>query len=234
MNAPYRLHYAPDNASLIVRLTMDELEIPFETVLVNRREKEQKGAEFRQLNPNGLIPALETPHGTMFETGAILLWLADHHGKMAPLPSAPGRCDFLKWLFFTSNTLHAEMRLLFYPSQYVGENAAAQEQLSRQVRQNLARRLQLLDDQAATEPDWLGAENPSVLDYYICAALRWLQLYPKTIAGWLSLRDYPRLCDLASRYENRPAVRRAISAEGLGETPFTSPVHPSPPEGSAL
>ncbi|MCB2144531.1 MAG: glutathione S-transferase N-terminal domain-containing protein, partial [Rhodobacteraceae bacterium] len=66
----YVLHYAPDNASLIVRLVLTELNQPFETALVDRRVRAQDGAAYRALNPNGLIPALETPGGAIFETGA--------------------------------------------------------------------------------------------------------------------------------------------------------------------
>ena len=96
----YRLHYAPDNASLIIRLALEELELPYETVLVDRARTAQQSAEYLALNPNGLIPVLETPHGALFETGAILLWLADTEGKLAPPPESAARGNFLKWLFF--------------------------------------------------------------------------------------------------------------------------------------
>jgi len=56
-----RLHYAPDNASLIVRLVLEDLGVPYETVLVNRAAGGQREAPYLALNPNGLIPVLETP-----------------------------------------------------------------------------------------------------------------------------------------------------------------------------
>ena len=89
--SPYRLHYAPDNASLIVRLALEELGRPYETVLVDRRAKAQRSPAYLALNPAGRIPTLETPDGPISETGAILLWLADRHGALAPAAGDPAR-----------------------------------------------------------------------------------------------------------------------------------------------
>ena len=112
----YRLHYAPDNASLIIRLVLDGAGIPYRTVLVDRAARQQDSPAYRALNPTGLIPTLETPVGPISETGAILLWLADTH-HLGPGPADPDRPAFLKWLFFLSNTAHADLRQIFYPHQ---------------------------------------------------------------------------------------------------------------------
>ena len=239
MPALYRLHYAPDNASLIVRMALLELGQPFETALVDRARQGQKSPAFLALNPNGLIPVLETPDGPIFETGAILLWLADRHGRMAPAPDAPERAEFLKWLFFTSNTLHSQLRMTFYPASYAGDDPAAQgamvARLQAQDRRvvTLPGALALLDDRYARRPDETAPTTPSVLDYYIATLLRWCALYPRGGTGWFDIRAYPALWDLAEELENRPATRAAMIAEGLGPTPFTAPRHATPPEGSA-
>ena len=60
---PLVLHYAPDNASLIVRLALEQLRLPYETRLIDRAAAEQTSAAYRQLNPAGLIPVLETADG---------------------------------------------------------------------------------------------------------------------------------------------------------------------------
>ena len=231
----YVLHYAPDNASLIVRLALEALGAPYRTVLVDRAARAQDSVAYRAINPAGLIPALETPDGTMFETAAILLWLADRYGRLAPTPDAPDRADFLKHLFFTSNTLHAQMRMTFYPDQYVGEDVAAQDRLRATLQGNdatamtLPRALGLLDT-------WYGG-NPAaeitVLDFYIACLLRWCALYPAGRTGWFRLQDYPALSSRVSALETHTAVQAAQTAEGLGPTPFTKPRHPRPPEGSA-
>ena len=233
MNTAYRLHYAPDNASLIVRLVLDELGQPFETALVDRGAQTQRSAAYLALNPNGLIPVLETPDGPIFETAAICLWLADRHQALFPAPASAQRGAALKWLFFTSNTLHAALRMLFYPEKYIGPDPRDQARLSLQLRENLHGHLRMLDALTATCPPWLGAETPSLLDLYIPACLRWLALYPKGQTGWFQLSDTPHLHALAARTEGRPSVRRAIDVEGLGPLPFTRPMYATPPEGSA-
>jgi glutathione S-transferase len=233
MTYVYRLHYAPDNASLIIRLALEEIGVPYQTVLVDRRVKAQKSPEYRQLNPAGLIPVLETPQGPIFETGAILLWLADTHGTLAPAPSDPNRGAFLKWLFFVANTLHADLRMTFYPAHYVGNAPDAQDALRNAVQSRLCLHLGLLDDLAAQSPAWLSPNAPSVLTPYIACLMRWMTLYPvDSDRSWFALSDTPHLQTLLIAYEQRPATHAAQRIEGLGPTPFTAPIHATPSEGS--
>lgn len=232
MTAPYRLHYAPDNASLVIRLVLAELRVPFDTVLVDRSTRQQDGAAYRALNPNGLIPVLETPAGALFETAAILLWLADTHGRTGPAPD--NRALYMSWLFSLSNTLHADLRLTFYPHLYVGGDAQDQATLRATVRPRLRRYLGNLDQLAATHPNWLDPDAPTGALYYIACMMRWMALYPAAGSrDWFALGDTPNLAALLARLETRPAVHAAQSAEGLGPTPFTAPRAPTPPEGSA-
>lgn len=225
-----RLHYAPDNASLVVRLALDELGLPFKTVLVDRSTRTQKSAAYGRLNPRGLIPALETPDGPMFETAAILLWLADREGRLAPPPGSPDRAAFLAWLFALSNGLHADLRGLFYPEAIAGPAPAA---FTRLTRARGSEMLDLLDALAGEGQSWFGAPTPTILDLYLAVMLRWLALYPVNDAGWFDLLRWPRLAALATRIERRASVARACAAEGLGAAPFSAPVYPDPPEGSA-
>lgn len=223
----YVLHYAPDNASMIVRLALEELGVPYRTVLVDRATQAQRSAAYLALNPNGLIPALETPHGVIFETGAALLWLADTHVKLAPNPHDRQRGNFLKWLFFCSNTLHASLRCLFYPGQCVGTDTTAQNALLAQCKINIARHLRILDG------NYTPANPPQATDLYIAACLRWLAIYGPPDRDWFDLDAYPVLRDMAAGLESRASVQAAIAAEGLGRHPFTAPHLPNPPEGSA-
>lgn len=224
----YILHYAPDNASLIIRLTLEEAGLPYRTALVDRATRAQDSAAYRRLNPTGLIPALETPVGPMFETGAILLWLSDTHG-LGPAPDAPSRGDFLKWLFFTSNTAHAELRQLFYADRFAppGAEAGHHALLTRRLKTHFA-----LLDQAAAETAALFMA-PSVLTTYAVVLLRWSALYPEGLTAWFRLSDYPTLAKLAAAQDIRPATLRCIAAEGLGPNAFSSPAFATPHEGSA-
>ncbi|WP_170475794.1 glutathione S-transferase family protein [Ruegeria arenilitoris] len=232
MKTRYRLHYAPDNASLVIRLALEEMGLPFETVLVDRRSNEQNSETYRNLNPNGLIPVLETEQGPIFETAAILLWLSDRHGQLAPSPESLDRAAFLKWLFFASNTLHADLRLVFYADAYIDPSYA--QALRSGVQRRLRRHLSVLDALAKTKLDWLKAEQPSILTYYIACMMRWMALYPSgEDRSWFQLSDTPHLQSILMQLESRPATRAAVAAEGLGATPFTAPNYANPPEGSA-
>ncbi|EAQ24269.1 glutathione S-transferase family protein [Roseovarius sp. 217] len=230
MTAPYRLHYAPDNASVIVRLTLEELGVPYETLLLERSKQAQAAPAYLALNPGGLIPTLETPEGTIFETGAILLWLADRHGRLAPAPDAPARGDFLKWLFYLANTAHTALRMSFYPEKYVGPDQGAQDLLRATMQAHFAGHLDILETRATP---WFSTDCPSVLDYYLACLMRWRALYPEGLCSGYDANAWPRLTRLLEHLETRPATQRAALAEGLGAQPFTAPDYCNPPEGSA-
>jgi glutathione S-transferase len=231
----YRLHYAPDNASLIVRLALLELGVPFETRLVDRSITQQRSAGFLRLNPVGVIPVLETPEGALSETGAILLWLGERHGGLGPGPADPERGIYLKWLFFVSNTLHADLRLVFYPQNYVGADSGAQRALHAGATARLNAHLALLEDLCAQGRIWFGgAAGPSALDIYVAVILRWAALYGRHGVDWFQPRSLPRLMAMARALEGRESTAAAARAEGLGPYPFTAPVRCHPPEGAAL
>lgn len=234
MDGKLRLHFAPDNASLIVRLALEELHLGYETVLVDRANDAQNSARYLAINPAGLIPALETPDGVVFETAAILLWLSEVHGALAPAPGDPERANFLKWLFYLSNTAHANLRLNFYPEKYVGDDPARQTALRAHAREHLIRSYDLLNTLAGEGHGWFNAKAVSVIDLYVCAMLRWSALYPSGDTSWFDVSRWPALQALAQRIEQRPSVATLCAAEGMAVRPFSSPDYPNPPEGVAL
>jgi glutathione S-transferase len=215
------LHHAPDFASTIVRFALEELELPHTLALVDIDSGALASSEYRRVNPVGLIPALETDHGPMFETAAILLWLVDQTGRLGPGPNDPDRGSFLSWLFFTSNALHQAALAMFYPHRPAGEansdaaRAAAQEQI--------VARLGLVESLIATQrPRWLSPEHPGVLGYYIGVLVRWLILLPPAPYG-IRLDDFRQLKAVLAAHESRPAALRVAASDGLGPTPFTNP-----------
>ncbi len=225
----YTLHFAPDNASLIVRLVLDGAGIPYRTALVDRATRQHDGPAYRALNPTGLIPTLETPVGPISETGAILLWLADTH-RLGPGPADPDRPVFLKWLFFLSNTAHADLRQIFYPHQYAPADAHAghYEIMSNRMQQHFA----VLDAAADRHPKLFAAAQP--LGVYAITLTRWAALYPVNAPRWMDLSAFPALMALAAAQEARVETPVIARAEGLGAHPFTRPEQPNPPEGSVL
>lgn len=215
------LHHAPDFASTIVRFALEELELPHTLALVDIDGGALASPEYHQVNPVGLIPALETDHGPMFEKAAILLWLVDRTGRLGPGPTDPDRGAFLSWLFFTSNALHQAALAMFYPHRPAGEantdaaRTAAQEQITA--------RLGLIEAMLATQtPRWLSPDHPGVLGYYIGILVRWLILLPPAPYG-IVLADFPYLKAVLAAHEARPAALRVAASDGLGPTPFTNP-----------
>lgn len=228
MMTDLRLHYAPDNASLCVRLALQELHLPYQTVLVDRRQQAHKSDRFLALNPNGLIPVLETPQGPVFETAAILLWLAETHGRLMPAIGAPGRMQAIQWMIWLANTLHPTLRMMFYPAQYADGDARP---TWRMAAQRLGAHLDLLC--AAPTVDWLEQDTASIHACYLAPMLRWAALYGGGEA-WFDLKNWPRLHAFAQRFEMRESARISAMAEGLGATPFSAPSPCNPPEGSVL
>lgn len=227
------LHYAPDNASLVVRLVLEELRLPYRTALVDRSVSAQQGAAYKRLNPVGRIPALETPDGPIFETAAICLWLADRHREgacLSPDLTDPQRGTFLSWLFFLSNTVHAEMRMLFYPSLVAGTDPQLQAVVSQKTQASLTAHFDLLNDAHGNSD-----ADVTLCHLYLSVLLRWPALYPMAEdRSWFDLDRWPNLHVLARRIEARESAQAAALAEGLGPTPFSNPHPATPPEGSAL
>jgi glutathione S-transferase len=224
----YTLHYAPDNASLIIRLALEALGQPYHTVLVDRKTAAHTSPPYLKLNPHGLIPVLDGPDGPIFETAAILLWLSDRHEGLGPQPDSPQRADFLKWLFFISNTVHTALRMTFYPEKYAGPDPTHQTALRVTMQDALKRHLTALDTRAAQEPFALA------IQLYLGPLLRWSVLYPMhKDQDWFNLDDYPNLKQMCLTLDTLPCTAAAQTAEGLGPTPFSAPRYATPPQGSA-
>ena len=96
------LYTAPTPNGYKVSILLEELKLPYNVVSIELEKKEQKKTEFLKLNPNGRIPTIvdhENNDFTVFESGAILIYLAEKSGKF--LSSDPnGRSVTLQWLMF--------------------------------------------------------------------------------------------------------------------------------------
>ena len=216
------LHAIPDWASVIIRFALEEMEAPYTLVKKDFDAGDLASPAFRAISPLGLIPAMETPDGPIFETAAILLWLADRHGRLAPGPQDRDRAAFLSWLFFTSNALHPSAMALIYPDRPAGE-AAATAAIAIAHDQVLTR-LGLVEAMiVAQQPRWLSDSEPGVLGYYIGTLVRWMAMLPPAQYA-VDLTRFPALRAVLAAHETRPAALRVALADGLGPTPFTQPV----------
>lgn len=230
----YQLYYAPDNASLIIRMALEELEAEYSTVLVDRSSAEQQSETYLALNPNGLIPVCVINEKPVYETGAILLSLAERHRELAPPLNDPDRAQFLKWLFFLSNSVHTDLRQLFYPDKYAGVSEQALRDHRQLAIARLLRGFAVLNDHCAVQDGvFVMDEEITVIDIYLATLLRWSQLYPRAQACLENLQEFPALEALCAAVEARPGVQRACTAEGISLPFFESPQLAEPREGSA-
>lgn len=82
-----------------VSITLEELGLPYELRAIDFGTGEQKSDWFTRINPNGRIPAIEDDGFAVFESGAIMLYLAEKTGKLMPA-DAQGRSRVIQWLMF--------------------------------------------------------------------------------------------------------------------------------------
>lgn len=218
----YTLQACPDFASLVVHIVLEELGVPYTLNLLNFDAGDLASPEHLALNPFGKIPALQTPDGPMFETAAILLWLADTHGALAPAPTSPERGRFLSWFFFTNFALHAGMMDLVHAYRPAGEDNA--EAASAVAFEKLTHQLAIMDAFAAHEkPDWLSPAQPSILTYHLAMLMRWMNAFPFIAAHSIKPAAFPALHAILLAMEQRPAAIRAARAEGMTGTFFSNP-----------
>lgn len=215
----YILYGVPDFANLAVHIVLEEIGAPYRVDFLEDMEA-LKAPDHLARHPLGLVPAMETPDGMLFETAAILLWLADRHG-LAPAPQDADRGAFLSWLFYASNTLHTGAMDLIHPYRPAGEDHSAT--VAAEAHARLLTRLAPLEAIAATRPRWMSPDAPGVMGPYIGMLMRWLRAFPWDPSHAFAITDYPALHALVSATEMRPATQRAGAANGLSGRFLTAP-----------
>ena len=229
----YLLYYSPDSANLVVRAALEVCGAPYATELVDRSVGQQRSPAFLKLNPQGLIPVLVNGETVIFETAAILLYLVDRHPGLGPDVGTQGRPDLYRWLFFLSNTLHADLRVMFYPQRYLTRDSVVPS-LRDGIRSRLDAHFTLLNAHMAKHRSgFLLAGGFSVCDLYLAVCCRWAMVYPVEAGIAVEpLRALGQLWALLEQLERHPAIMAACRAEWI-EPPFLiAPRTPKPPVGS--
>jgi glutathione S-transferase len=220
----YRLYYSPDSANLVIRMALEEMALAYESELAPRKRVDRDDVFFR-LNPRGLLPVLidEENDLPLFETGAILLYLADKHDRLAPRASdAKARGAFLKWLFMLSNTLHSDLRIRFYAERYV-ENEEDMAPLRLANKKRVTSHLKLIDSMLATnEGPWVLESGLTMCDFYLGCCVRWAQMYPvgNQAIDPARMDAFPKLSALLARLQDLPSVQKSLEHEGISGNAF--------------
>ena len=220
----YRLYGKSDWASLAVHMALEEIGAPFEYVDLGPDDTARSTAPYLAMNPFGLVPVLDTPDGAMHETTAILLYLADRHGMLAPQVAAPDRGVFLVWLAAVCQQMHPAVMQLLHPYRLLG--AAHAPAVAQAAQQHLHHFVGIVERQAAKGVWWLTGTRPSILAMYIAMLLRWAQAESPDPALGLNLAAYPALHKMAQDLEVRAPIARVLDREGLfarGANPLSAP-----------
>src|SRR5919205_3465159 len=106
-----------------VALALEEMELPYEPVPVDTRKGDQFAPDFLAINPNAKVPAIVDGEATVFDSNAILLYLAEKTGKFLPENTPKLRGELLSWLMFVASGIGP------YAGQFVHFNAYAPEKL---------------------------------------------------------------------------------------------------------
>ena len=100
--------FAPQDRSGKIRWLLKELDTDFEIKTLDGEQEENKKSIYSSISPMGLVPAIHHEGETLFESGAIAIYLSEKNNSkksLAPLVGSPYRAEFLKWVIFATATL---------------------------------------------------------------------------------------------------------------------------------
>lgn len=201
-----KLYFSPGACSLAPHIVLRELDLPFELVRVDIKHDKTTadGQDFLAVTPKGYVPALALDDGSVLtEVAALLQYIADLRPQLALAPACGSmeRVRLQEWLNFIATELHKGFAPLFNKQASEDWRAAASEQLRK--------RLSFVADQLGDKPYLMGSRM-GVADAYLFVMLLWCKPVNIDLSRW------PVLADYKLRMQDRPSVRAAMQAEGLG------------------
>ncbi|AVT59569.1 MULTISPECIES: GSH-dependent disulfide bond oxidoreductase [Pectobacterium] len=199
------LYYAPTPNGHKITLFLEEANLPYQLHRVNISKGEQFKPEFLAISPNNKIPAIvdtqpaegDTPI-SLFESGAILLYLAEKHGVLLST-SLRERTATLQWLFWQVAGFGPMLGQNHHFNHYAPQPVPYAIERYQQETQRLYR---VLDKHLQDSP-WLAGENYSIADI---ATYPWVVSYARQR---VDLDDYPAVKAWYTRISERPATQRA-------------------------
>ena len=100
-----KLYYVPYTRASRPRWMLEELGLPYELVRLDPKKGDNKGPDYLRVHPLGKVPALVDGEVTLFESAAIVLYLADKAGRLAPQAGSTLRAEYYQWILFGVTTL---------------------------------------------------------------------------------------------------------------------------------
>jgi GSH-dependent disulfide-bond oxidoreductase len=207
-----QLYSLPTPNGVKAAIMLEEIELPYEPHLVNFDTEDQKTAEFRSLNPYGRIPAIIDPNGPgekplpLFESAAILIYLAEKTGKLLPNEGA-ARYETLQWLMFQAAGVGPMFGQLGFFHKFAGKEFEDKRPRDRYVAES-RRLLHVLNVQLEQGP-WMLRDTFTIADIAIFPWVRNLIGFYDAgdLVGFDEFANVKRSLDA---FLARPAVERGL------------------------
>jgi GST-like protein len=209
-----QLYSLPTPNGVKVSIALEEVGLAYESHLVDFGSNAQKSPEFVSLNPNGRIPALIDPNGPdgkpigIFESGAILVYLADKTGKLLPKEGA-ARYAVLQWLMFQMGGVGPMFGQYGHFYKFAADKVENNPYPAQRYRDETRRLLSVLEAQLEHGP-WLTGEDYTIADIATWPWVRCLKVFYNGETD-LGLADFPRVLDWWARAEARPASKKGLN-----------------------
>ena len=213
-----QLYSLPTPNGVKVAIMLEEIGLPYEPHLVSFETNDQMSPEFLSLNPNNKIPAILDPDGPggkplgLFESGAILLYLAEKTGKLIPQDAA-GRYEAIEWVMFQMGGIGPMFGQLGFFNKFAGKDYEDKRPRDRYVAES--KRLLGVLEKRLTGRDWMLGDAYSIADIAIFPWVRNLVGFYE--AGELvGFTDFPNVARVLAAFVARPAVAAGLAIPKRG------------------
>jgi GST-like protein len=211
-----QLYSLPTPNGVKVSIMLEETGLPYEPHRVRFESNDQASAEFRSLNPNGKIPAILDPNGpggrplALFESGAILIYLAEKTGQFLPQDAA-ARYQTLQWLMFQMGGIGPMFGQLGVFHRFAGKDYEDKRPRDRYVAET-RRLLSVLEGRLAART-WIMGEEYTIADMAIFPWVRNLIGYYEA-ADLVHFDEFTHVDASLAKFVARPAVVRGLQIPG--------------------
>ena len=206
-----QLYSFPTPNGVKASIALEEMNLPYEAHLVTLSDVDVKSDAFLSLNPNNKIPAIIDPNGPdgapigLFESGAILLYLAEKTGKLIG-SSATDKAKITQWLMFQMGGLGPMFGQLGFFYKFAGSRI--EDPRPRQHYIDEGKRLLAVVDKQLEGQDWIAGDY-SIADIAIAPWLRSLDFYgAREVLGW---NDHKNAVAYLERFLERPSVQTGLN-----------------------
>jgi GST-like protein len=186
-----------------VALFLEEAGLPYEPIPVDARKGDQHKLEFLAVNPNAKVPAIVDGDVTVFDSNAILLYLADKTGKFLPPKGDKLRGELLSWLMFVASGIGPYSGQLVHFRTYAPEK---NEYAINRYAFEAQRHFGIVDARLAKHKYMVG-DTYTIVDMDLWG---WARLIPN-FSGEAAWAKFPNLKRLVEEISARPAAQRAVA-----------------------